>query len=131
MSERVETGAILIIDDEIEICLNLQDMLQLEDYRADYATTAKEALAKIAACEYALILVDVKLEGEVTGIEIIRSFRPREKRPKIIVISAIPREVLTPIFDREALEDLIDGMLDKPACCDPGRLMGLIKRVLG
>ena len=121
---------ILVIDDEAEICLNIKAIFEYEDYEADCATTAKEALQKINEKEYGLILVDIKLEGRVSGIEIIRGFREKEKRPKIIVISATPSDALNPIFEREEVADLIDGFIDKPGCGNPEKLIGLIKRVL-
>lgn len=122
---------ILIIDDEIEICLNMKDMFGYENISADYATTAKEAFQKIERNGYWLLLVDIKLEGRVSGIDIIKSFRGKENRPKIIVISAVPLGSLDSIFRKEEIADLMDGYLDKPSCSDPNKLMHMAKRVMG
>ena len=122
---------VLIIDDEIEICLNMKDMFGYEGCQADYATTAKEALQKIGQDGYGLILVDIKLEGRVSGIDIIKSFKEKEKRPKIVVISAIPQSALDPMFQAEGITHLMDGYHDKPNCSDPEKLIGLAKQVLG
>ena len=105
-------------------------MFEYEDYEADYATTAKEAFRKMDEREYSLILVDIKLEGRVSGIEIIKSFREKERRPKIIVITAVPLEALNPTIESEGLIDLIDGFIDKPSCGNPEKLIGLAKRAL-
>ncbi len=121
---------ILVIDDEPEICLNIKAMFEYVDYEADYATTAKEAFQKMAERAYDLILVDIKLEGRVSGIEIIKSFREKARRPKIIVITAIPPEALNPTFEREGITSLIDGFIDKPSCGDPEKLVGLARRAL-
>jgi len=121
---------ILVIDDEPEICLNLKAMFEYEDYEADYATTAREAFQKIAQGSYGLVLVDIRLEGAVSGIEIIKSFKDKEKRPKIMVITAIPSEALKPTFESEGVVDLIDGFIDKPGCANPEKLIGLVRRVL-
>ena len=121
---------ILIIDDEIEICLNLKAMFEYEGYEADYATTAKEAFQKMEGDAYGLILADIKLEGRVSGIDIIKSFRDREKRPKIIVISAVPPDMLDPAFEKEGIANQIEGFIDKPSCSNPEKLMALVKRVL-
>ena len=122
---------ILIIDDEIEICLNIKDMFQLEGYGADFATTAKDAFKKIDENGHKLILVDIKLEGRVSGIDIIKSFKEKPARPKLIIISAIPRAALDPTFIREGIVHLIDGFLNKPNCCDPEKLVQLAKKTLG
>ncbi len=121
---------ILVIDDESEICLNIKAMFEYEDYEADYVTTAKEAFQKMEETEYSLILVDIKLQGRVSGIEIIKSFREKEKRPKIIVITAVPPDALNPTFEKEGIVNLIDGFIDKPSCGNPEKLMGLARRVL-
>ena len=121
---------ILIIDDEVEICTNMKDMFCFEDLNADYATTAKDAFQKIAQNEYDLLLVDMKLEGRLSGIDIIKSLREKEKRPKIIIISAIPRDALNPSFAKEGIMNLIDGYLDKPSCSNPEELMHMARRVM-
>lgn len=121
---------ILIIDDEFEICICMQDMLGYEDLSADYATTAKEAFRKIEQNGFDLLLVDIKLEGRISGIDIIKIFRNKEKRPKIIVISAIPRDALNASFQQAGVMNLIDGYLDKPSCSDPDKLMQLVKRAV-
>ncbi len=86
---------------------------------------------KIDADGHELLLVDIKLEGRVSGIDIIKTFKEKEKRPKIIVISAIPRDALNPSFQKEGVMPLIDGYLDKPSCSNPDKLMQMVKRVLG
>jgi DNA-binding NtrC family response regulator len=121
---------VLIIDDEIEICLNMKDMFSFEGWEADYATTAKEAFQKINENGHDLILADIKLEGRVSGIDIIKSFLDKDKKPKIIVISAIPRDALNPTFVKEGIVNLISGYLDKPNCSNPDKLMQLSKHVL-
>jgi len=123
--------SILIIDDEVEICLNLKDVLGFEGYDADYAITAKETFQKIEQKVYDLLLVDIKLEGRISGIDIIKSFRDKRERPKIIVISAIPLDGLEPSFQLGGITTLIDGYLDKPTCSDPEKFMAVVRRALG
>ncbi|MDP3981049.1 MAG: response regulator [Chlamydiota bacterium] len=124
-------ATILIIDDEVEICLNMKDMLGYEDMTADYATNAKEAFQKIEEDGHELLLVDIKLEGLISGIDIIKTFSGKAKRPKIIVISAIPRDALNPSFEKKGIMNLMDAYLDKPSCSNPDNLMQTIRRVLG
>jgi len=125
------TPNILIIDDEEEICLNLREVLGFEGCDADYAVTAKNAFQKLEQKGYDLLLVDIKLEGRISGIDIIKSFRNKQERPKIIVISAIPLDGLEPSFQQEGARSLIDGYLDKPTCSNPDKLMAVVRRVLG
>lgn len=121
---------VLIIDDDVEICLNMKDMFGYENIGADYARTAKEAFQKMEHDGHKLILVDIKLEGRVSGVDIIKSFRDKQNRPKIIVISAVSLDLLDPIFQREEIVHLIDGYLDKPSCSNPDKLMSMAKLML-
>lgn len=123
--------SILIIDDEVEICRQMKEVCGYENYEADYAITAKDAFEKIRQNVYDLLLVDIKLEGRISGIDIIKSFRDNRERPKIIVISAIPFDALEPSFQQEGIKTLVDGYLDKPTCANPEKLMAMVRRVLG
>jgi DNA-binding response OmpR family regulator len=127
----MEKAKILIVDDEVEICLNISDTFGHENYSADYATTAKDAFEKIGQCEYGLVLVDIKLEGRYSGIDIIKACLEKEKQPKIIVVSAIPWNALDPVFEKEGIAQSVHGYIDKPSCSDPEKLMGVVKRTLG
>lgn len=120
----------LIIDDEIEICLNMKEMLSFEGWEADYATTAKEAADKFNHIRYDLIFSDIKLEGRVSGIDIIKNFIGKGDRPKIVVISAIPKDALDASFRKEGISSLIDGFLDKPSCSNPEKLIQMARHVL-
>lgn len=121
---------ILIVDDEKEICLYIKDIFGFEGFDADYVTTAKDAFQKIERDGYGLILIDIKLEGPVSGIEIIKSFRKSTKRPKIIVISAIPQAALQTVLQKEDVLDLIGAYLDKPGCCNPEKLTQIVRELL-
>ena len=54
---------ILVVDDELDICEILQYNLENEGYEVVTANSAEEAL-KLPLQEFALILLDVKDEGQ-------------------------------------------------------------------
>ena len=58
---------ILIVDDEVEICLHIQEMFGFEGMKADYAVQAKEGLEKLDSGHYRLALIDIKLGGMISG----------------------------------------------------------------
>ena len=125
-----EWARVLIIDDEVETCSNMKEMLRSEGYHVNYATSAKEAFEKIEQDGSDLLLVDIKLEGRISGIDIIKSFREKEKRPKIIVISAIPRDTLKPSLRKEGVLHMVDSHFDKSNYSIPGRLMNRVNWVM-
>lgn len=121
---------VLIIDDEVETCLNLKGMLRSEGYRVDHATTIEEAFQKLERDLYDLLLVDIELEGWLSGIDVIKRFREKEKRPKIIVLSATPRDEIKSYLQKEGIADLVDRYLDKSSYSIPGRLMNRVTGIM-
>lgn len=73
---------ILIIDDEMAICVSLRYTLS-KAYDVEIATTAEEALQALERDTFDLALLDVYL-GEQDGIELLK--RIKERYPEIIVI---------------------------------------------
>ena len=62
---------ILVVDDEQDLAEILQFNLQEEGYEVDIALSAEDALPKIKACNYKLILLDVMM-GEISGFGLAR-----------------------------------------------------------
>jgi len=54
-------GSVLIIDDEQEIRESILELLRMEGYSADSASTAEEGLKKIEGGIFDLVLLDINL----------------------------------------------------------------------
>ena len=78
---------ILVVDDDPEIVEILVDLLRELDFRVECAANGAEALARIEAKDFDLMLTDIKMPV-MDGMELIRRVRSREKSPVIIVITA-------------------------------------------
>ncbi|HAU36420.1 MAG TPA: response regulator [Phycisphaerales bacterium] len=78
---------VLIVDDEKNIRLTLSQALETLQLEIDTAVNGEEALAKLEAKRFGLILLDLKMPG-MDGMEVLR--RVRETRPdiKVIIITA-------------------------------------------
>ncbi|MCD4819788.1 MAG: sigma-54 dependent transcriptional regulator [Candidatus Cloacimonetes bacterium] len=74
---------ILIIDDEVNICISLKNILEDEGYHCIYALNEKDALKKIEQFIPDVILLDVKL-GRSDGLETLQ--KVLVLNPTIIVI---------------------------------------------
>ncbi len=121
---------ILIVDDELDVCNVLKEALEYEGYKADIVTTGKDALSLLNEGSYELSLIDVRLEGSVSGIDVIKHCRKLPRQPKILVISATPKRLLIPLFEQEQISDLILEVLEKPADLNPDRIGGIISKFL-
>ena len=124
-----EWANVLVVSDEMETCLKLEDMLSAKGYYADHVTT-EEAFQKLERDHYELLLLDFRPGSRVSGIDIVRSLRNKEKRPKIIVLSSIPRDELKSFLQKDGIVHLVDKYLDKSNCSIPGRLMNRVTSVM-
>ncbi|MEE4263736.1 MAG: response regulator [Desulfobacteraceae bacterium] len=77
---------ILVIDDEVAVNNNIRKILAKNDYHVDQAVTKAEALEKIEARPYNLILLDLKIPG-VKGLELLKAVRDKNPEAKVIVIT--------------------------------------------
>ncbi len=77
---------ILIVDDEINICLSLKAVLEDENYDVDYAEGGKEALIKLKDFNPAVILLDVKM-NDMDGLETLKKIKEKSPGTAVIMIS--------------------------------------------
>jgi DNA-binding NtrC family response regulator len=74
---------ILVVDDERDICRALEFLLSREGYKVSTAYSGQDALKKIEAEEFDLVITDLKMEG-ISGMEVLD--RSVAIRPAMIVI---------------------------------------------
>ena len=79
-------GRILVIEDDIEICSVLTELLSRNNYDTDTANDGDTAAFKIKKNSYDLILTDLMLPGR-TGEQLIKELRSFSDTP-VVVISA-------------------------------------------
>jgi len=79
--------AILLVDDDAEICQFLATLLELEGFAPRIATRPEEALRHVAGA--AAILIDLAMP-EVDGFELCRRIRATGFDRPIVIVSARP-----------------------------------------
>ncbi|MGH9452601.1 MAG: response regulator, partial [Terriglobia bacterium] len=80
-------SSILIIDDEQEIRESLSQLVELEGYKWDSASTAEEGLRKLTEGLYDLVLLDINLPDR-SGLEVLRSVKHENPMASVIMITA-------------------------------------------
>jgi ActR/RegA family two-component response regulator len=78
--------SILVIDDEVAVNNNIRKILAKKDYAVDQAITKEEALEKIRARSYNIVLLDLKIPG-VKGLELLKAVRDFNQSAKVIIIT--------------------------------------------
>jgi DNA-binding response OmpR family regulator len=82
---------ILVVDDEIEICLLVTRYLKKMGFDATYAQSISEALAKTSTQSYDLLFIDLNLT-DGSGYDLIHILQESNISAKIITISAYDSE---------------------------------------
>lgn len=78
---------ILVVDDEVEICLLLSGLLKKLGFNAEYAHTVSEGLERLAAREYDIVFLDLNLPDGL-GFHLIPEVKKSNPHAKVIIISA-------------------------------------------
>lgn len=78
---------VLIVDDEKNIRLTLSQALEGAGFEAETAINGEEALAKLAAKEFGLMLLDLKMPG-MDGMQVLAKVRDMRPDIKVIIITA-------------------------------------------
>ena len=119
----MEAKPILIVDDEKNIRMTLSQALKTQGFQTDTAMNGEEALAKLAAGGFGLILLDLKMPG-MDGMEVLRRVRQTRPDVKVIIITA-----------HGTIESAVEAMklgavdfIQKPFA--PAEIRELVQRVL-
>jgi DNA-binding response OmpR family regulator len=65
---------LLIVEDNIDLCLNLKEWLSLENHQVEVVNNGREALELLAYSKYDVIILDISMP-EVNGYTVCRRFR--------------------------------------------------------
>ena len=77
---------VLIVEDEVIVALELEQLLSNLGYQVvDTARTGKDAIAKAQSMDVELILMDIHLEDDITGIEAAQRIQATEQIPVIFL----------------------------------------------
>ncbi len=80
-------GSILVIDDEQEIRESLEQLLKLDGYRADCASTGNEGLKRIEDGIFDLVLLDINLPDR-SGLDLLKAIKQDSPDVGVIMITA-------------------------------------------
>ncbi|HSM51326.1 MAG TPA: sigma-54 dependent transcriptional regulator [Thermoanaerobaculia bacterium] len=115
---------ILVVDDEEVVTESVAAWLREDGYTVDTASSGAEALAMAHARDYAIFFIDLKMPGELDGLDTLREVRRLQPEASIVVITAYAT-VETAVA---AMKDGAQEYLVKP--CHPQEISRLVARSL-
>jgi DNA-binding NtrC family response regulator len=101
--------SILIVDDEVDACNNLRDILVDLGYRVGIARNGLEAIRELRVSNYDIALLDLKMPG-MDGVSVYREIKRIRPETAAIVVSAFSGSELA----EEALAEGAAGVVAKP-----------------
>ncbi len=99
-------GSVLIIDDEQEIRESILELLRMEGYSADLASTAEEGLKKIEGGIFDLVLLDINLPDR-NGLDLLKVIKHEAPEVGVIMITAYDSSQMAFQASREGAESYI------------------------
>lgn len=81
---------ILLVDDELAILLTMKAILEIHGFDVETAASAKEAISKLKAGSYHMVITDMKMEYDKAGYDVIRAARKTDYNPAVAVLTAYP-----------------------------------------
>jgi len=77
---------ILLIEDNIQLAKQLKEMLEIEHYLIESASTGNDGLERLRFFEFDLAVIDWELPG-LPGIEVLRQFRSAGGKTPILMLT--------------------------------------------
>jgi CheY-like chemotaxis protein len=83
----LELARVLLVDDDLTSRLTLQTVLEAGGYQVDAAASATEAIGKLDAREYELVLTDLRMEAPESGLKVLAYARMMEYKPATAIVT--------------------------------------------
>jgi DNA-binding NtrC family response regulator len=106
MKKRLE---ILVLDDEPVVGDRLKPTLEEEGHSVEVFVDPQEALKRLKAKEFDIVLTDVRME-KIDGIQVLQHVRAKSQRTKVLMITGYATVELA----REALSKGVFDFIAKP-----------------
>ena len=90
------------------VLLTLKAVLELNEFDVDTASSAAEAVKKLAADVYQMVITDSRMETEDAGFHVIRAARRQSYNPATALLTAYPPD------DSEWKREGAQSLLVKP-----------------
>lgn len=120
----VNKRKILIVDDNVELCKNLSDILELKGYKVISAYDGHQAIKAVKKDNFNIVFMDVKMPG-MNGIDTLKILRQIAPGLAVILITAFADD----IFYKESLKSGDFEIIQKPIDID--KLLVILENIQG
>jgi DNA-binding NtrC family response regulator len=117
------SGKILIVDDQVNTCKSLQAILKKEGYHSEYALRAEDALKRVQAEHFDIVITDIRMPG-MDGMQLLEELK--KIQPHLLVIMITGYATI-----KSAVEAIQKGAYDYlPKPFTPDEVRAIIERAV-
>jgi CheY-like chemotaxis protein len=128
-----DLARVLLVDDDPASRLTLKTVLEAGGYNVDSAASAAEAVGKLDAGQYELVLSDLDMESPEAGLKVLAHARIMNYKPATALITTTTYQNAKPAASRNSVlikpED-VPGLLSKVADLISNRATRRLEREL-
>ena len=81
---------ILLVDDDVAVLLTLKAVLEMHGFEVHTANSVNDAVEKLNAGIYQMVITDMRMETENAGWQVVRAAKDQEYRPATAILTAYP-----------------------------------------
>lgn len=81
---------ILVVDDDVAVVLTLKAVLELSGFEVETANSVPQAVAKMESGVFQMVITDLRMETEESGLEVMRAARRQSYDPATALLTAYP-----------------------------------------
>lgn len=81
---------ILLVDDDVAVLLTLKAVLEMHGFEVETANSVADAVAKMAAHTYQMVISDMRMETESAGWQVVRAAKEQPYHPATAILTAYP-----------------------------------------
>lgn len=81
---------ILLVDDDVAVLLTLKAVLEMHGFEVHTANSVADAVDKLKAGTYQMVITDMRMETENAGWQVVRAAKDQEYRPATAILTAYP-----------------------------------------
>lgn len=105
------TKKILIIDDDVDLCAEMRELLGDEGYCVETVSDGKECQAYIEKNPYDIIILDYRMPG-LNGVEVLKLIEKKNLKSRVFI--ATGRPFIEKLLAEEKLLATVAGIINKP-----------------
>ncbi len=127
-ANEIELARVLLVDDDLTSRLTLETVLEAGGYAADAAAAADDAVGKLDARQYELVLSDLEMESPEAAPKVLAHARLMDYKPATALVTTYQNRKMNarqPVFVEP--EDL-PGLLSKVADLISQRAARIVER---